>query len=521
MSLRAMGVLLIAITIQTDAYGQTPDAGSKRGASVSAENPTGTPAGKPLGPLPILEAIVEPARDAAGDERYNRLLEEIVANRYGATLEGALGLDEIQTGWTARAREQLEQISAQWTQKQFEPVLTTVRTRGRERMRKDSGLPEEWLSFALLKPAPTDATWRALTDWLFALRVLRTQASPAAGRAVVAEAAHWLPLMRPELNRAVLGLGHQAVPALLEARRHDAAIVRDWAEQRLDELGRVAPGEAVATQDPALLAEILRVYGRTRDLSAFRVLLGFVSHEQPEVRRAARGAVTAFGGAGLWQLRDEYQNLSGKKPPKSMNWEQLWREILTLTDRQKQREFEGLLDEGLKAAAAGDRKAALEQFERVRTAAPGLPRLAETLSHYVLEARTLRESAPAEALRLYRIAGYIAKDLELKESGSTTWTLQEVYAAGDAIVAEQGDVTGIPERHVAQRALAILPEDEGAKRVLKGIEKTERANQGSWLRRRWREDNGVFLGIALIAAAVTGSVAFLGSRLWRTRRDKH
>src|SRR5262249_34173076 len=142
-------------------------------------------------------------------------------------------------------------------------------------------------------------------------------------RELIALHAQFGELLRIDLQRQVMKLKDKAVPALIEARQHDAKIVQRWANRMLDTLGKAIPREAVGTNDTQILADVLRAYGRTRDVDAERVILSFSNSERIQLREAAREAIGAIGEPGMWQLKDVYLGLTGSKPPKVWSWDRL------------------------------------------------------------------------------------------------------------------------------------------------------------------------------------------------------
>src|SRR5258706_4128794 len=153
--------------------------------------------------------------------------------------------------------------------------------------------------------------------------------------------------------RQIGRLKDRAVPALLEARQHDAKLIQRWATKELDALGRAIPGETVASNDTQVLADVLRAYGRTRDVDAVRVVLSFANSERVQLREAARESISAIGEPGVWQLRDQYLGLTGNKPPRDWAWDRIARELFALYDRARLTEVYTLMDEGLAAAKGG------------------------------------------------------------------------------------------------------------------------------------------------------------------------
>jgi len=130
-------------------------------------------------------------------------------------------------------------------------------------------------------------------------------------------------LFRVDVQLQIAKLGDRAVPALLEAKKHDVEKVRRWAAKQLDALGRAIPGEAVQIADPEVLADVLRAYGRAKEIDALRVVVSFTSSDRVHVREAAREALVSYGEAALWMLREAIESATGKRPPAGTPWDKL------------------------------------------------------------------------------------------------------------------------------------------------------------------------------------------------------
>src|SRR5262249_54618610 len=153
--------------------------------------------------------------------------------------------------------------------------------------------------------------------------------------------------------------------ALIDARRSDARPLRAWAARQLDVIGKTVPGEAVQTTDNQVLADVLRAYGRAKDLDALRVVVSFSNSDRTNVREAAREAVGMYAENALWQLREAYENLIGKKPSEDWGWERVARELFAAYDRARLAEVYELMDAGLAAERAGKLEDMAQAFDRV------------------------------------------------------------------------------------------------------------------------------------------------------------
>jgi tetratricopeptide (TPR) repeat protein len=262
----------------------------------------------------------------------------------------------------------------------------------------------DWLAFVTAAPRPGDAAYRDLVAVLAAERALVEIGTTPAVRELVNVFVYFGDLFRVDVQHMVARLGDRALPALLEARRHDAEKVRRWAAGRLDALGKAIPGEAVQVTDPQVLADVLRAYGRGRDVDALRVIVSFAGSDRAQVRDAAREALSNYGDAAVWQLREAYENLLGQRPPPGSPWDKLAAELFEAHDRARLAEVYALFDEGLELGRAGRLDEMADRFDRVLARAPTFERRAEMVPGYLSLARSVDAADPAKALVLARKA---------------------------------------------------------------------------------------------------------------------
>jgi tetratricopeptide (TPR) repeat protein len=281
-------------------------------------------------------------------------------------------------------------------------------------------------------------------------------------------------LLRIDLARQVNKLRDKAVPALIEARQHDAKIVQRFAVKELDLLGRTIPGEAVGVTDPQVLADILRAYGRTRDVDAERVVLSFCNSERIKLREAAREAITAIGEPGIWQLRDAYLNQTGNKAPRDFTWDRMARELFGMYDRARLAEVYKLMDEGVEQAKAQHWIEATDAFDKVLARSPVFERRKEMTTAYVERAKLVEAKEPAISLELMR------KALRLDPQGDGAKKIEAniAYLEGMALIER-----GTPDKFPFTKAIEIDPTHERAKRALAELEQERVAPKKSFVRR--------------------------------------
>src|SRR6185295_8989508 len=105
----------------------------------------------------------------------------------------------------------------------------------------------DWLDFLLASPHPKDQTWQDVTRLVAMERMLAAVGTTPAVRELINFHAYFGDMLRIDMQRQIAKLRDKAVPALIEARQHDAKVVQRWANKMLDQLGRAIPGEAVAS----------------------------------------------------------------------------------------------------------------------------------------------------------------------------------------------------------------------------------------------------------------------------------
>lgn len=350
----------------------------------------------------------------------------------------------------------------------------------------------DWLDFVLAQPRPKDRAWRSLVHLLAMERMLTNIGTTPAVRELIALHAYFGEMLRIDLQRQIAKLRDKAVPALIEARQHDAKIVQRWANKQLDLLGRAIPGEAVATNDTQILADVLRAYGRTRDVDAVRVVLSFCNSDRVQLREAAREAIAAIGEPGIWQLRDVYLNLTGSKPPRDWSWDRIARELFATYDRARMAEVYKLMDQGVALANEGKLAEATEAFDKVLARSPLFERRKEMVKTYIDRAMQLRSDRSEEALSMLRKA----LRLDPKAEGAKKLEAEIAYLDG-VILIEKGSA----DRFLLNRALELDPGHEGAKRVLASLE--EKTIERKSNRNRYIAAAGVALA-ALLAMILLG-----------------
>jgi hypothetical protein len=319
----------------------------------------------------------------------------------------------------------------------------------------------DYLARLIQRAEPKSEAWRNLVSVLATMRMLESIGSVEAVRGLIEVYARYGEFLRITTQNALNRLGERAVPALIEAERHPAEKIGKWAVRQLDMLGKAIPSEAVQTQDTAVLADVLRAYGRTRNPEAVRIVVSFANSERAQVREAARQSVALTGEVGTWQLRDTYENVVGKKPPRDWSWERTARELFAEFDRLRSAQVTKLFEAGQAARAKGDLKAMRESFDRLLAFEPHFEERVELAAGYLAFAKTELDASREQAILALRRAERL--DPQLKAARSLRLTLE----------AEALEERGIADASLLERALEADPQNTRAKTVLARFERGE------------------------------------------------
>jgi hypothetical protein len=263
--------------------------------------------------------------------------------------------------------------------------------------------------------------------------------------------------LRIDTQRALARLGDRAVAGLIEARRHPSEKIAHWAARQLDMLGRAAPSQAVQIADSALLADVLRAYGRTHDLDAARIVVSFAGSERGQLREAARQAIGMLGEAGHWQLRDAYEDVMGKRAPRDWTWERTARELFGELDRLRRAEVYERFEVGQKAQTSGDLEAMRQAYDEVLVRAPFFERGDEMVGGYWEYGKQHAEDRPDDAILALRHAERLSHDTPHHDRiQSLLFTLE----------AERLERQHIVDRGLFKRAAELDPENTRAQTEL-------------------------------------------------------
>lgn len=290
-------------------------------------------------------------------------------------------------------------------------------------------------------------------------------------------------------------LGDSALPALIEATRHQAPKIAGWASRQLDALGKAIPGEAVQVEDPTLLADVLLAYGYIRDPDAVRVVLSFSNSERSQVRLAARSAVALFGDVANWQLRDFYENMLGERPPREWPWERTARELFRGLDEMRLEEVYRHYDAGVEALGAKDYAKMLASFDQVLLLDPDFSPRDRLIAGYLAfaEADPFADGPEIDAA-LVRVE-------RLSESATTRDRATSLLLTRQA---KRYSEQRFADRSLLQRALELDADNGLARELLTELSREPIVERTSFLRVLWPS--------VLVATALAAVTAILVRR---------
>jgi hypothetical protein len=263
-----------------------------------------------------------------------------------------------------------------------------------------------------------------------------------------------------------------------------------WAKAQLEAMGKHVASEAMQVRDAERRADILRAYGKTRDVETARLLIAFAASERAPVRLAAREAVAMLGEPGLWQLRDAYRRAAGASPPDAWPWQRVAQELFAAFDRQRLAGIYALFNQGHDAAERGDLTAAGAAFDQVLAWDPLFERGPSMAPVYLAIAEQQLDSDPAAAALSLRRAERLAHAGPTHDRAlSLRYTLD-----AQALLAR-----GIVDEVLVQRARELDPDNPRAEALDREL--AARASDDRALYQRYVAA-AVILGLGLVALGV-------------------
>lgn len=417
--------------------------------------------------MPKAPSIELPKPEAAHLEALDAKLEGLVAPDRESRDNAARALLEVEPRLVPALAFRLRAIAERADKGAMKELLERVRTRARERERLrlraagETGEVQTPDYLAMLvehtPSAKEKAAYRDLISVVGISRMLGRIGEVEAVRVLLEVYVRFGEFLRVDTQLQLEKLGDRAVPALIEARRHPAEKISQWARRQLDALGRGVPSEAIQTEDHQALADVLVAYGRVRNPDATRILLSFANNERAVVREGARQGIALMGEVASWQLRDSYEDLLGKKPPRDWSWDRTARELFRELDRVRDAAVADAFHAGKAARERGDLEAMRRAWSELLARDPDPERRAELVQGYLAYAERYFDERPLESreclLRAQRLSADPAQKVKIES---------QILS----VRAHESARRGIADVSLLRRALELDPANERAKALL-------------------------------------------------------
>lgn len=464
---------------------------------VAAEPETAvTPSEAQLPPLPTVSKLETLRADAAETRELDNLFSALFAVDAGEREQAARELLEVRPRLVNAALLRFASLSERGDRERLKRALGSAKERTNRNKRSpadDSAAPDDLLYLLLAQPTTKDPAYRDLVELVALVRVFARIGTIEATRGLIDVYAKFGEFMRVDVQNRLFELKDGAVAALLEARSHKAEKIATWAERQLDRLGRAVPGEAIRTENYEYLADILRAYGRTKDHDAARIVVSYTNNERYQVREAARQAVVLMGEVSLWQLREAYQDVIGKRPRRDWSWDRTARELFYEYDRLHVAAVLGLFEAGKKAADSGDRAAMRKAYDAVLSRTPLFEHGAEMAKGYFAYAEELQQSDPEQAIVALVRAQRLTTDPALRA---------RARSLHDTVVATKRMKAGVFDSFLLQKSIDHDGTNQKAKTLLYSFD--QQAVKTMTDRVRWMTSGA----IALVAFLAIGLITF-------------
>jgi hypothetical protein len=487
------------------AHGHLAEAAPDSGAAPSVAPTPGAPA---VAPLPEFAEPVLPDASAADLARLDALIARLLLPELAARQQAKEQIGAVDATWLPALAERFESLASGANKAALKILLDKVRARARESAeaatlggkrrgaQKKRGEPPaavDDLEAVVAHPDRSSAFLRPLTEVLTYGRMFEQIGSLPAMRRLISIYVRFGEFLRLDTELALARAGDRSIAALIEATGHPVPRIAEWAKQRLDSMGKLVASEAVQVQDPTLRADILRAYGKTRDVETARLLISFAASERALIRLAARQAVAMLGEAGLWQLRDAYEKTAGERAPREWSWRRVAEELFAHFDRQRLSELYRLFNQGREAEQRGDSNAARESFDQVLAWDPTFERGAEMAPVYIAFAESRLDTDPEAATLALRRAERLAPEGPVHDRAlSLRYTL-------DARALRE---RGIVDELLIQRARELDPENARAAALEEELAEHARGDRAAYQRYLAA---GVILLIGLMALGALAS----------------
>jgi len=437
----------------------------------------------PLAPLPTPPSrrLGEPKQEDT--ELLDRLLSRLTSAEDRDHQVGLADLLEADASLLPAVKARIDGEANRANRDAMKRLLIDTRKTARDELERDMRARGErgevptpdYLPMMLAHPRPESEHYKRLVRVLALSRLCVQLGSVEAVRVLIHIYVRF-DFLRIDTQLQLKKLGDKSLAALIETTHHDAASIANWAKRRLDFLGKAIPSEVVQVEDGQVLADILRAYGRVKDPDSARLVISFANSERTQVREAARQAVAMFGETANWSLRDTYENMVGRKPPREWSWDRTARELFREFDRIRLAELYEYYASGLQAQKDGKLDEMREAFDKVLARSPDFEPRDKIVEGYFDYASSRFEQAPEAAqLALLRVERLAAGETERNRARSLLLTLNAKRLADEKIA----------DRNLLTRAIELDADNAQARELLAELSTEPFVERSSFMRVLW------------------------------------
>lgn len=433
----------------------------------------------PLEALPVPPSLRLPEPSAEDSQLLDGVLEKLTSLSDPNPELSANALLEVDATLLPAIRARLDVEAERSQRANLKQLLLDTRKVYKANTKRagatDADDAPDYLVMMLSHPAPDNPAWKQLVR-LLALSRMCTRIGNIEAVRVLVHVYVRFEFLRIDTQLQMNVLGDKAIAGLIEATRHQAPSVSEWARRRLDFLGKAIPSEVVQVQDAQVIADVLRAYGRVRDPDAPRLIISFANSERTQVREAARQAVALMGEVANWPLRDAYEDMVGKKAPREWTWDRTARELFKNFDQIRWAELYEHYRRGLDAQGEGKLDEMRDAFDKVLARKPDFEPKDKIVEGYFAFARDRFDKDPETAAKvLQRLMRIAPSETERARAQSLALTLR-AKALSDKQVADQFPL---------QRARQLDPSNEQAQSLLAELSREPLTETTGFMRVLW------------------------------------
>ncbi len=354
------------------------------------------PLDMPLSVLPEPRSLQLGTPRPAAVEAIDGLVADLTGADPGARERAVRLVPRAKTDWVSGIERWVDRLADRADRKAMKSKFEQIRDLAQARV--GSSASDDYLDDVLAFPEPDNEAWRNLVGLLSMNRMLAAIGTADAARVLVFTYSRFGEFIRIDIQHQLDEIGDRADAALIDARRHPAKKISDWATRLLGLRKKLDPHEAVRTEDSLALSEILVALGRSRDPEVTQLLLSFAASDRGIVQQAAREALVLIGDVGSWQLKDAYKDITGRTPPRDWTWKRTARELFTEYDRLKLEKAYALFEQGKAALAEKKYEKAIAAYNEITAEVPFFAQTDELAAGYLQSAHALANTRADVAL---------------------------------------------------------------------------------------------------------------------------